>query len=102
MTNGNEPLVPMYELRVAAVLIPMRYGALRTFLYRNQARYPPRYVHGNSKRRSLRILSSEEILSIRNEVLRGDPSIIYPYVPEIALGVNQLPNYEVLDEKKGA
>lgn len=77
----NAEVMPMYELKVAAVLIPMSYGALRTFLYRQAARYLPRYVVREGKPRKVRILSAAEILSIRGEVLRGQDAVVKPYVP---------------------
>lgn len=77
----NAEVMPMYELKVAAVLIPMSYGALRTFLYRQAARYLPRYVVREGKPRKVRILSAAEIHSIRTEVLRGQGSVVKPYVP---------------------
>ena len=76
----NEELMPMYEMKVAAVLIPMTYGALKTFLYRNKSRYPAVYVRREVHPRQVRVLTSGEILSIRDEVIR-DETILKPYVP---------------------
>ena len=84
----NTEVMPMYELKVAAVLIPMSYGALRTFLYRQAAHYLPRYVVREGKPRKVRILSASEILSIREEVLRGQDSVVKPYVPLTAPGLS--------------
>lgn len=79
-------VMPMYELKVAAVLVPMSYGALRTFLYRQAAHYLPRYVVREGKPRKVRILSAAEIHSIRGEVLRGQDAVVKPYVPLTAPG----------------
>lgn len=82
----NAEVMPMYELKVAAVLIPMSYGALRTFLYRQAAHYLPRYVVREGTPRKVRILSAAELHSIRGEVLRGQDSVVKPYVPLTAPG----------------
>lgn len=84
----NTEVMPMYELKVAAVLIPMSYGALKTFLYRQSAHYLPRYVVREGKPRKVRILSASEIHSIRGEVLRGQDSAVKPYVPLTAPGLS--------------
>lgn len=68
------PIYPMYDMRVAAELIPCSYEALRQWLWRYQAKYPPRYrVYQDAKgiRRRVRVVSSREILQIRSERLRG-------------------------------
>lgn len=85
----NTEVMPMYELKVAAVLIPASYGALRTFLYRQAAHYPPRYVLREGTPRRVRILRASEILSIREEVLRGQKNVVTPYVPLTAPGLTQ-------------
>lgn len=66
------PVEPMYDMRIAACLIPMRYEALRKWLYRNKEHFaPPRYrLHGHSHRR-IRLLSASEIRLIRAKAIRG-------------------------------
>lgn len=76
----NDDFMPMYEMKVAAALIPMTYGALKTFLYRNKSRYPAVYINREFHPRKVRLLTSGEILSIRDEVIR-DQINIKPYVP---------------------
>jgi hypothetical protein len=64
------PVEPLYDLRIAAYLIPMRYEAIRKWLYRNRERFPARYrLHGRSHRR-IRLLSASEIRLIRAMCLR--------------------------------
>lgn len=69
------PIYPMYDLRVAAELIPTTYAGLVQFLQRNKQEYAPRYriyEDGKGIRRRVRILSSREILAIRVRTLRGE------------------------------
>lgn len=64
------PVEPLYDMRIAAWLIPMRYEALRKWLYRNKTLFPPRYrLHGHSHRR-IRLLSASEIRIIRRMAIR--------------------------------
>jgi hypothetical protein len=64
------PVEPLYDLRIAAYMIPMRYEAVRKWLYRNKALFPPRYrLHGHSHRR-IRLLSASEIRTIRSMAIR--------------------------------
>lgn len=65
------PVEPLFDLMVAAMLIPMRVGALRTFLWRHKAQFPPRYRRSGHGR--IRMLSASEIRAIRER------SIIYQY-----------------------
>lgn len=84
----NHGVMPFYEARVAAVLVPMTYAALMMFLSRDGGkRYPPRYMRREKVKRKVRILSSAEILSIRDEVLRGDGDTVKPYVPLVVTGM---------------
>lgn len=62
------PVEPLYDLQVAAMLIPMNYPSLRKFLNRHKARFPPRYRHSVGMRR-IRLLTAEEIRVIRPLVL---------------------------------
>jgi hypothetical protein len=65
------PVEPLYDMRIAAYLIPMRYEALRKWLYRNKEHFPSRYrLHGHSHRR-IRLLSASEIRLIRAKCLRS-------------------------------
>lgn len=66
------PVEPLYDMRIAAYLIPMRYEALRKWLYRNKEHFQARYrLHGHSHRR-IRLLSASEIRLIRKLCLRGN------------------------------
>lgn len=78
MTDQNQgthpvpfPVEPLYDLMVAAMFIPMRVGALRTFLWRHKAQFPARYRRSGHGR--IRMLSASEIRAIRER------SIIYQY-----------------------
>lgn len=66
------PVEPMYDMRIAACLIPMRYESLRKWLYRNKEHFSqPRYrLQGHSHRR-IRLLSASEIRLIRAKAIRG-------------------------------
>lgn len=69
------PIVaPMYDLRVAAELIPTTYAALLMVLQRNKDKFPARYRLYRDARginRRARILSSREIIELRTLKLRG-------------------------------
>jgi hypothetical protein len=61
---------PLFDLKVAAMLIPMRYPSLKKFLCRHKAQFPPRYRLAGDRRRR-RLLSASEIKIIRSKVIRG-------------------------------
>lgn len=61
---------PLFDLDMASNLIPMRYASLKTFLSKHRSQYPPRYMLTHGHRR-LRLLSGNEIQTIRAAVLRG-------------------------------
>ena len=64
------PVDPLFDLQVAATLIPMHYDLLIRFLSRHKDNYPALYrMERNRTRR--RLLSGEEIKRIRQRVLRG-------------------------------
>lgn len=68
------PVYPMYDMRVAAELIPCSYEAIKAYISRNKAEYPARfrvYEDEHRRRRRVRVLSSREILQIRANKLRG-------------------------------
>ena len=61
---------PLFDLQLAAMLIPMRYNSLKKFLCRHKALFPARYrVAGDRRRR--RLLCATEINKIRSIVIRG-------------------------------
>ena len=63
-------LDPLFDLQVAAMMIPMRYPSLKKFLCRHKVQFPARYrLDGNRRRR--RLLSASEIKTIRSLVIRG-------------------------------
>lgn len=82
------PVEPMYDMRIAACLIPMRYEALRKWLYRNKAHFstPRHRLHGHSHRR-IRLLSASEIRLIRAKAIRGsaleNPRVCERYVKAV-------------------
>lgn len=61
---------PLFDLKLAAMLIPMRYTSLKKFLCRHKAAFPPRYRLAGDRRRR-RLLSASEIKTIRSKVIRG-------------------------------
>jgi hypothetical protein len=63
-------LEPLFDLKLAAELVPMRYESLRAYLSKNRAAFPARYRFGTSHRR-IRLLSATEIQRIRGQVLHG-------------------------------
>jgi hypothetical protein len=79
MTNGRcqtcgQPLLPaepLYDLQLAAALLPCSAGALRTHLYRHRAEYPARYRRQGSGHRRVRLLFGREIEQVRRQLLRG-------------------------------
>jgi hypothetical protein len=63
------PVEPLFDLGLAAALIPMSYDALRSFLSRNKAEFPARYRRQGSGHRRVRLLLASEIRSIRERTL---------------------------------
>lgn len=67
------PVMPMYDLKVAAALIPMGDKGLMAHLMKNKAHYPARYrrVQRDGRQRRIRLLSASEVQSIREEIFLG-------------------------------
>ena len=63
------PVEPLFTLDVAAAFIPMSYDALRSFLSRNKAEFPARYVRQGSGHRRVRLLLATEIRTVRERTL---------------------------------
>lgn len=69
---ANPPVEPMYELKVAVMLIPMPFESLRKLLTKHPDKFPKRYrLEGRGHRRK-RLLSSSEIRLARAMALRGE------------------------------
>lgn len=66
----GEFLEPLFDLKLAAELVPMRYESLRAHLSKNREVYLARYRYGTSHRK-IRLLSATEIQRIRGQVLHG-------------------------------
>jgi len=64
------PVDPLFDLQLAAMMIPMKYTSLKKFLSRQKALFPPRYRLAGDRRRR-RLLSASEIKTIRSMVIRG-------------------------------
>ena len=64
------PVEPLYDLQVAAMLIPMQVASLRKHLSRHKARFPARYRRSTGGRR-IRLLSATEIRTIRPMVVHA-------------------------------
>lgn len=75
------PVMPLYDLSVAAQLIPMRKKSLIEHLSRYRTEFPAVYRLGPLRRR-IRLLSGPEIVKIRSQVLRGpglsNALVLYP------------------------
>ena len=67
------PVMPMYDLKVSAALIPMGDKGLGEHLRKFKARYPARYrrVQRNGLQKRIRLLSAAEIQAIREEIFLG-------------------------------
>lgn len=64
------PVVPLYDLGLAAQLIPCTRVALYQHLSTHKADYPPVYRREGTGRR-VRLLTGDEIRRIRSRMLRG-------------------------------
>jgi len=85
------PVEPLYDLQVAATLIPMRTETLRKWLSRNAKYFAPRYRLQGRMHRKIRLLSAVEIKFIRSKALRGD-CLIDPVVADRYISaVSELP-----------
>ena len=62
---------PLYDMRVAAYLVPMRYETLKKCLSRHRQLFPPLYRLQGRMHRRIRVLSATEIKTIRALSLRG-------------------------------
>ena len=64
------PIEPMFDLAVAAQLLPMHPASLRKLLSRHKAAFPARYRRSDSCHRRIRLLSATEIRRLRAMVVR--------------------------------
>lgn len=64
------PVVPLYDLSLAAELIPCTVVALRKHLSTFKGDYPPIYRRERCGRK-VRLLTAREIAKIRSRMLRG-------------------------------
>lgn len=69
--HQGEPLEPLFDMKLAAELIPMRYATLMNYLSDHRSDYPPLYRRDGSVHRRIRLLSASEIKRIRAQVLKG-------------------------------
>jgi hypothetical protein len=65
------PVEPLYDMRIAAFLIPMSYSGLKGFLQRHKEEFPARYRLAGRGHRRVRMLYAREIRNIRARVIRG-------------------------------
>lgn len=67
------PVMPLYDLKVAAAMIPIGDHGLMSFLQTHKHRFLPRYrrVQRDGKQRRIRLLSAAEIQAIRETILLG-------------------------------
>lgn len=65
----------LWDLQLAAAIVPMSYEALKQFLKRKKSEYPARYriqrYRGTRRTSRVRLLYTSEIHRIRKYVLRG-------------------------------
>lgn len=64
------PVVPLYDLKLAAQLIPCSHGTLKQHLHAHKADFPAVYRR-EGKGRRVRLLSAREIVQIRAKMLKG-------------------------------
>jgi len=63
------PVEPLFDMQLAATLIPMSQTAMRSYLVKHKHEFPRRYRKDIHKRLH-RLLSASEIRLIRSRVLR--------------------------------
>ena len=69
---ANPPIEPMYELKIAVMLIPMPLASLRKLLTKHPDKFPKRYRLEGRGHRRIRLLSAGEIQLARAMALRGE------------------------------
>jgi hypothetical protein len=76
------PVVPLYDLRLAAQLIPCTYDALHYYLKHHKAEHPAVYRRFGRPGVKKRLLSAEEIMLIRSRLLKGPglANVLRPFV----------------------
>jgi hypothetical protein len=74
--EAGEMIQPLFDLDLASNLIPMRYGSLKTYLSKNHAQFPPRYMLTYGHRR-VRMLTANEVKAIRAAVLLGPGRLLW-------------------------
>ena len=79
------PVEPLFDLRVAVLLIPMPYENLRKFLAKHPDKFPKRYRLEGRGHRKIRLLSAGEIQLVRDMSLRGEGPRITPETTARAL-----------------
>lgn len=63
----------LFDMRFAAILVPMSYAAMRKYLSRHREEFTPLYRLSGRAHRRVRVVSGAEIIRIRRKVLRGGP-----------------------------
>jgi len=66
LPGGIEPL---YDMQIAAKIIPHPYNNLRAYLH-NHPEFPKRYRFVSRFRRRVRLLSASEILELRHRLIQ--------------------------------
>jgi hypothetical protein len=79
------PVMPLYDLKIAAQLIPCSPGGLAAHLSRNKHLFPPVYRRRPTGAK-IRLLSAIDIRNVRAYMLKGAglPNVltIYPAIPD--------------------
>ena len=66
LPGGIEPL---YDMQIAAKIIPHPYNNLRAYLH-NHPEFPRRYRFVSRFRRRVRLISASEILELRHRLIQ--------------------------------
>lgn len=80
------PVEPLFDMKVAVLLIPMPYESLRKFLAQHPDKFPKRYRLEGRGHRKIRLISAGEIQFVRDMSLRGEGPRITPLTAMKALG----------------
>ena len=73
------PVIPLYDLQLAAQLIPCSRTGLQKHLSRHKEKFPAVYRQDRGGRR-VRLLNADEIRAIRASMLKG-PGVQHTLIP---------------------
>jgi hypothetical protein len=64
------PVEPLYDMWLAALMVPANYAAFKSFLSRNRHLFPARYRLAGRGHRRIRQISASEIRLARQMLIR--------------------------------